>query len=1116
MTNNTMPLRLLTGMLMIVWCSLGEEAGRVTTDAPAHGRPFFMPAQERTRIRELIASNGWAKADYARIQAEGGKGNGYLAAFLYALDGDPAMAQVAEKWLLGQFGEKTYTVSRARSLLADPDFFRLGVPHITDVFYDTNFSPYLAFDWSYAGLTPTAREKIREGLVAFLRYKMRCMDRWTQTPNLVFKPTTIVAFAGLAIQDQQAIEWGLYRKPESEIGGYFPVLNNMLKDGGAWHEAPTYPITHSDLYCMSMMSRYRSLYDGKEWWSACVPNGGSPKGLMDYYLDTAYPIERTGYGPGQIRVVTYADGATYAGGDLFLVNPAGPGIDMAKTLTAAYNTSGDPRLAPFVAMLPNYQPDLLDRRPLPEKFEFPPAPSKVWPDYGLAILRAVESPAYWRSSAPVAFQLMTRTYGHEHNDKFSLIFHGAGRLLYPDYNAIQYENASIGWSHNTMAHNTLMVDEGETQPVPACAIRHDFRPEVKYLATSASGVFAKVAQTRVLLLTREYLLDVFQADSPVPRVYDYLLHSFGAPRPVNPERFQPSTALDRRFWLVSDRQAMTTDGPWALDFVIKEEPGSRKGKFGPEWYDHTAAVRVTMAAEPATLVTRGISGIELGKQVKHTFDPLGMLIVRRAGVRQTVFTAVHEPYTNAATPRITAVTVLARTEHAMLVRVDAADYTDYAAVSFGSQTNAVEHRLAAADGSGIRVAFQDYGYLRVKRDGTMSACGGWKGLRIPATNSKFVLNGKPVRSSRQDGCLAYGSLPAINIAETVAAQECPLSVQITPEVARLEPGGRRAVTFTMANTGKAGVSGNLAFELPAGVITEPATPVFPMLAPGETAQVPVTFLADGKVAEGDVMGLYRVISRMNEAAPVTAAALPVHLAIGPVLRYVYQYPKTNVFHVDAPRYTIRHDMFHGLCRYLADDDGNVRLDGAPLFTFRDDKDNLLWSGTRSAYTWTFRDPVRIKAHTQDVLQYHVGFGADRITVHMDVGWGRFYQTHFTVPGEWISPKGTPAWRRVIAVEANGREVEAGSVTNLPITAAELAFPDGGWSLAFQFMPPQLVRFDGTMLQFSIGNFTGDAWSIGFCRPGELDDWRQAAGPAIARAAADKPAVSPKLGASPFH
>jgi len=111
-------------------------------DGPAHTRPFFMPAEERTRIRGLIADQEWTQADYARIQAAARKGDGFLAAFLYALDGDPVYAPIAQKWLLGKFGAQSGTTRRARGALDNPEFFKAGMPHLSDVFYDTNFTPY--------------------------------------------------------------------------------------------------------------------------------------------------------------------------------------------------------------------------------------------------------------------------------------------------------------------------------------------------------------------------------------------------------------------------------------------------------------------------------------------------------------------------------------------------------------------------------------------------------------------------------------------------------------------------------------------------------------------------------------------------------------------------------------------------------------------------------------------------------------------------------------------------------------------------------------------------------------------------------------------------------------
>ncbi|MHC4917187.1 MAG: heparinase II/III domain-containing protein, partial [Planctomycetota bacterium] len=952
-----------------------------------------MPDRERTRIRQLIATREWAKADYTRIKEAARKGDGFVAAFLYALDGDPAYVPTARKWLLRKFGANAGTTRRARGALDNPEFFKAGVPHLSDVFYDTDFRPYLGFDWVYKGLIPAARREIQQGISAFMHFKMRCMDRWTQTPNLVFKPTCIVAFAGLAVQERELIDWGFHRKPGSRIGGYLPVLNNVLKDGGPWHEAPIYPIAHTDLYCMGIVSRYRALYDGKDWWTAKAPNGGSPKGLMNYYIDTAYPIERTGHGRGQIRVATYGDGATNAKHDLFLVNPAGAALDCTKALIAAYNASGDPRLAPFVAMVPDYKPTLVDRPPLPEKVTFPPVSSKIWPDFGLAVLRAEESPAYWTSDAPVVFQLTTNGYGHDHSDKFSIIFHGAGRLLYPDYNAIQYENANIGWTRNTIAHNTLMVDEGDTRSAGPSGVRHAFTPEVKYLATSASGVFEKVDQTRALLLTREYLLDVFHAASPTPRVYDYLLHSFGTPRPAQPELFRPSNALDKRFWLASDRRAMTTDKLWALDFVIKEKPGSRKGKLGPEWYSHTAAVRVTMAGEPKTLVTHGISGVELGRSVKRTFDPLGMLIARRAGVRQTVFVATHEPYANAAKPGVAAVTKLAQSDRAMLVRVDAADYTDYAAISFGPQAGTTEHALAAANDPKTGVAFRDYGYLRMRRDGTVAARGGWIGFRIPAAKAALTLNGRPARAVMESGRLVFGALPEAHTAHV--EPECPFPVDPDTAVVRLAREGRRAVTFTVKNTLPRSITGALAFELPAGITVDPPTPRFGPLAPGATAQVPFTCIAGRNAAQGKWLVPYRVRYRTADAArEIRPAALPFHLAVDSVLEYVYRYPQRNVFRVSAPRYIAEMDMDSGLTRFLADDDGAVRLNGTPLFTFSDGKKPWLFDGCTNNYTWPSSVPAALTGapSAYGTCRYRMSFKPGRITVRMDPGWTRFDPT----------------------------------------------------------------------------------------------------------------------------
>jgi hypothetical protein len=118
------------------------------------------------------------------------------------------------------------------------------------------------------------------------------------------------------------------------------------------------------------------------------------------------------------------------------------------------------------------------------------------------------------------------------------------------------------------------------------------------------------------------------------------------------------------------------------------------------------------------------------------------------------------------------------------------------------------------------------------------------------------------------------------------------------------------------------------------------------------------------------------------------------------------------------------------------------------------------------------------------------FRPDRITTRMDAGWTRFDPTHFTVPGRWVCPQGAPTWAKIIAVDSGGKEVDAKPGTKLKVVAAELAFPGAQWHLAFAFTPPQSVTFKGVGMQFPIGSLNGDAWSVGFCRPGELEAWRK--------------------------
>src|SRR5262249_8287729 len=338
---------------------------------------------------------------------------------------------------------------------------------------------------------------------------------------------------------------------------------------------------------------------------------------------------------------------------------------------------------------------------------------------------------------------------------------GAGRLFYPNYNALQYENPHVGWTRNSVSHNTLIVDEGDTSDAQLTALRHEFSPEVKFLASSANGVFENVDQTRALLLTRESLLDVIHATSPLPHTYDYVLHSFGRVEPEKPDAFEPTQALKKRYWPVDDQKAMTTHEPWMLDFVIEEKPGTRNGFYGREWYEHKAKLRFRMAGEPPTFVVHGVWGNELARLVSEQYkgtklDQLATVVARRTGEREALFVASHEPYVDSDQPQVTRVVTLARTKGAAVIRVDAKDFSDYAAIAFGPQPEGAEHTLLVPGERPLFFAFKNYGYARVKKDGSVALRGDWTGLRLPGASGPVTLNGEAAPASTKEGALLLG------------------------------------------------------------------------------------------------------------------------------------------------------------------------------------------------------------------------------------------------------------------------------------------------------------------------------------------------------------------------
>jgi hypothetical protein len=295
----------------------------------------------------------------------------------------------------------------------------------------------------------------------------------------------------------------------------------------------------------------------------------------------------------------------------------------------------------------------------------PDAASAVFPEYGCAMVRSEETPAYWKSNLP-AFYLRTGSQqGHGHHDHFGLVLNAFQKTIYPDW-FIQwdYSGNKYGprYSRILLAHNTVMVDRvepdrggrpsGEGKPRG-----HD--EEVAFQPLRRQGamrslvlkgtVYEGVRQQRKLGLTKEYLLDVFELSGEKEHTYDYLLHGFGrlsvekvlglAPydgfsKDYGVGTIDPRAKSPNNVWLRPGlRGAADTD--WKARFQDGDAIGSEVAVLG------ASGTEVFLTDTPCYVSGRGWDDPPSDGVIRK----IPLLIVRRKATSAT-FVLIHQPFSH--------------------------------------------------------------------------------------------------------------------------------------------------------------------------------------------------------------------------------------------------------------------------------------------------------------------------------------------------------------------------------------------------------------------------------------------------------------------------------------
>jgi hypothetical protein len=396
----------------------------------------------------------------------------------------------------------------------------------------------------------------------------------------------------------------------------------------------------------------------------------------------------------------------------------------------------------------------------------PPAPSAVYPERGLVMLRFDEGPSYWESPAPAAALRLTTGYAHHVNDQLALCgYYAFNRPIY--LNPKSDPGYAFGFSRSVRSHCSVMVDghikrddwgrTGSLEPrfTDDCATRQAFEKEVKFVAARTKKRYEGVDETRALFLTGEYLLDVFSCAAPEEHSYVWIMHAFGQAEPDAPESWQPTQQLKDLIPQLFDERSLQTEGrAWAV--TVRQAKRAQEPPDSPltaQWFERLIGARMTMLGEPGTTayVTRTPRPGNVQNDPAGLVNGVTMLAARRAP--GTTFVALHEAFQGE--PRLGEFKRIAQTPQALALAVTGtpgAPVNDRLLLRIG---DGCEQETTLA-GEGESFTFAHYGFIRIS-DAEICVRGDVRAFKVRAGRQRprLIVNGAAAEGQFAEDILTY-------------------------------------------------------------------------------------------------------------------------------------------------------------------------------------------------------------------------------------------------------------------------------------------------------------------------------------------------------------------------
>jgi len=268
---------MLHGLLpLVLEISMSFSPADVST-APVKHPNLLLDRGEIEGVKAKIAKYPWAAAALEKTKEHALDGppheNGFIdQALYYAFTGDRGFADRARGHLL----------ECARSEL--PEFQKLDVAKNPEF---GSWNVWGARAWAYDLVHETCSDAERIRIEEWFRVSCRVLidvnRHWTTTPNLMFGKHVNIGLVGYCLGDREIID-GVLNDPGAfgpQRGGFYPVMDTMIKDGRFWAEAPIYALVY-DVTNMLALAEAARHFDGTDLYGyVSKKSGASIKSIID-------------------------------------------------------------------------------------------------------------------------------------------------------------------------------------------------------------------------------------------------------------------------------------------------------------------------------------------------------------------------------------------------------------------------------------------------------------------------------------------------------------------------------------------------------------------------------------------------------------------------------------------------------------------------------------------------------------------------------------------------------------------------------------------------------------------------------------------------------------------